>query len=133
MIDVIHSGKITCGPVVKKFEEEYSDYVKSEYAVMVNSSSSAILLALSVALNPARQKNCGMSYTARRYVLVLSVCWSTSVAPIVQLNCSPVYVDVDKESANVSYEDFKQKVQMYKPLFLLPSMCLGISATSGVK
>jgi CDP-4-dehydro-6-deoxyglucose reductase, E1 len=125
MIDVIHSGKITCGPVVKKFEEECSDYVKSEYAVMVNSGSSAILLALSVALNPARQKNCGMSYTARRYVLVSSVFWSTSVAPIVQLNCSRVYVDVDKESENVSYEDFKQKVQMYKPSIFVAVHVLG--------
>ena len=98
MIEVINSGRITYGPIVEKFEKEDSDYVRSKYSVMVNSGSSDILLALSVALNPARQRNHGTPYGARRYVLMSSVCWSTSVAPIVQLNCAPVYVDVDKDS-----------------------------------
>ena len=58
MIDVINGGRITYGPVVKEFQEEFSQYIHSNYSVMVNSGSSAILLALSAALNMAWISNC---------------------------------------------------------------------------
>ena len=44
---VIKSNRFTMGPEVEKFEEEFAKYFGSKYAVMVNSGSSANLIAVS--------------------------------------------------------------------------------------
>ena len=42
--DVIKSNRYTMGPKVKKFEDEFASHFNSDYAIMVNSGSSANLL-----------------------------------------------------------------------------------------
>ena len=42
--EVIKSNRYTMGPKVKKFEKEFASYFNSEYAIMVNSGSSANFL-----------------------------------------------------------------------------------------
>ena len=44
--EVIKSNRYTMGTKVKKFEKEFASYFNSEYAIMVNSGSSANLLML---------------------------------------------------------------------------------------
>ena len=44
---VVKSKKFTMGIEVKNFEKNFSKFIKSKYSVMVNSGSSANLLALS--------------------------------------------------------------------------------------
>src|SRR5947208_7219384 len=51
-IDSLLSTWVTMGAKVKKFEEAFAEYNGSKHAVMVNSGSSANLLALSVLTNP---------------------------------------------------------------------------------
>lgn len=54
-IQVLNSKKITMGPQTKKFEAEFAKYVGSKYAIMVNSGSSANLLALFALINPMKK------------------------------------------------------------------------------
>ena len=51
-IDVILSGKITMGEITRKFENEFSNFVGAKHAIMVNSGSSANLLAAFALTNP---------------------------------------------------------------------------------
>ena len=51
-LDSLLSTWVTMGSKVKKFEEAFAQYNGSKHAVMVNSGSSANLLALSVLTNP---------------------------------------------------------------------------------
>ena len=44
-LKVLKSGQITMSKRTKKFEKEFAKYIGSKYAVMVNSGSSANLLA----------------------------------------------------------------------------------------
>jgi len=44
--EVIRSKRYTMGPKVREFEQKFADYFGSKYAVMVNSGSSANLLAV---------------------------------------------------------------------------------------
>jgi len=74
---------------------------------MVNSGSSANLLAMSVAFNYSLEKNTGLTKGCE--ILVPAVCWSTSVWPIVQFGCKPVFVDVDPSTLNLDLEDMKKK------------------------
>ena len=55
-IDVILSGKITMGEITRKFENEFSNFVGSKHAIMVNSGSSANLLAAFALTNPRKKK-----------------------------------------------------------------------------
>ncbi len=100
MIENILSNHITYGPKVVEFEKAYAEYLGAPYAVMVNSGSSANLLAMAALLNPTRP----VKLSAGDHVAVPSVCWSTSVAPILQLGCVPVYVDVSPTTANIDLD-----------------------------
>ena len=56
-VDVLLKGKITMSEVTKNFEKQFSRYVGSKYALMVNSGSSANLLSMFSLVNPKNKKN----------------------------------------------------------------------------
>ena len=106
MNKIILSEKYTMGDNVYKFEKLFSDFIGVKYAVMVNSGSSANLLAFSVATNHKNTNRieCGSE------ILVSSVCWSTSVFPIIQCGLIPIFVDTDINSLNVNIDDLESKI-----------------------
>ena len=55
-IEVLLSGKITMSEVTRKFENYFGKYVGSKYSLMVNSGSSANLLAAFALVNPKKKK-----------------------------------------------------------------------------
>ena len=104
MISVLKSDKLTMGELVSKFEVEFCKKFNFNYGVMVNSGSSANLLALSVLSNLKREK-----YLKKGdRVLVPAICWSTSVYPIVQCGLTPVFMDSSDETLNIIAEDIEK-------------------------
>ena len=103
---VVKSGRITIGHNTKVFEKNFSNKIKSNYSLMVNSGSSANLLALQCLINPYRKKR--LKYGDS--VLVPTVCWSTSLWPIIQSGLKPVFVDVDPSTLNLDLKDLKKKI-----------------------
>ena len=73
---------------------------------MVNSGSSANLLAMFASINPMRKNRANFSDE----VLIPSLCWSTSLWPIVQAGLKPKFVDIDLKSLNVSAEHFIKNI-----------------------
>ena len=65
---------------------------------MVNSGSSANLLALAAITNPARS----VRLHPGDRVGIPAVCWSTSLWPIIQMGLVPVLLDVDPDTLNLS-------------------------------
>ena len=55
-IKVLLSGQITMSEITEKFQYEFAKYVGAKYALMVNSGSSANLIATFALVNP-RKKN----------------------------------------------------------------------------
>ena len=55
-IKVIKSGKITIGKYTEQFQNIFSKKIRSKNSLMVNSGSSANLLALQCLINPYRKK-----------------------------------------------------------------------------
>ena len=53
-ISVLKSGQITMSKFTKKFEKDFARYGGAKYALMVNSGSSANLLATCASCNPER-------------------------------------------------------------------------------
>jgi len=105
MAEVLLSGQLTMAQNVRVFEKKFAEYVDSPHAVMVNSGSSANLLALAVACNPMRKNRLKVGDE----VLIPAVCWSTSVWPLVQMGLKPVFVDVDPTTLNIDFADMKRK------------------------
>ncbi len=105
-IDVIKSGQITMSKITKKFEKNFAKYIGSKYAVMVNSGSSANLLAVTACCNPLRKER----FQKGQEVLIPGICWSTSLWPLVINGLKPVFVDVDVNTLNVDIEDLKKKI-----------------------
>jgi len=88
---VLRSKQITMSSKTKMFEKKFAKYIGSKYALMVNSGSSANLLALSLLTNPMRKKR----LMPGDEVIVPVVCWSTSLWPIIQHGLKPIFVDID--------------------------------------
>jgi CDP-4-dehydro-6-deoxyglucose reductase, E1 len=97
-IETILSGQLTMGPRVREFEQAFAAKLGAPFAVMVNSGSSANLLAVSALVNPARTRRLAPG----DHVAVPAVCWSTSLWPLVQMGLSPVLVDVEPSTLNLS-------------------------------
>lgn len=90
---VLSKPKITMGPLVKEFESKFADLVGAEHAIMVNSGSSALLLAYSV-----------LSQGGVRSIEIPSVCWSTDVFPALQLGIRPYFCDVNMDDLSADYQ-----------------------------
>ena len=52
---VLFSKKITMGNITKIFEKKFAKFIGSKYALMVNSGSSANLLAMFALINPLKK------------------------------------------------------------------------------
>lgn len=105
-VEVLLSGQLTMASKVAEFEGAFAKKVGVPHAVMVNSGSSANLLAVAAAVNPLRKTR----LMPGDEVLLPAVCWSTSLWPLVQLGLKPVFVDVDPRTLNMNLADAKTKV-----------------------
>ena len=103
---VLKSKQITMSSKTKMFEKKFAKYIGNKYALMVNSGSSANLLALSLLTNPLRKQKLNPGDE----VIVPVVCWSTSLWPIIQHGLKPIFVDIDLKNLNISLERLKKKI-----------------------
>lgn len=101
-LDSLLSTWVTMGDKVESFERQWADYIGTEYSTMVNSGSSANLLALKAlegdVIEPGDE------------VIVPAVSWSTSIFPILDVNAKPVLVDVNSSTYTIDVESFKEAI-----------------------
>jgi len=93
--EVVESDRFTMGEKVKKFEKEFAKFFGKKYAIMVNSGSSANLIALASLFfkkeNPLQRGD---------EVIVPSISWATTYYPLQQYGLKLKFVDVDLETLN---------------------------------
>ena len=106
MTEVLLSGRLTLGSEVERAEKRFADMVGVPFAVMVNSGSSANLLAIAAIANKLRPIHCEPG----DQVLVPAVCWSTSVFPLLQNGLCPVFVDADPRTFNITVAELERKL-----------------------
>ncbi len=105
-MEVLKSYKITSGIKTINFQNSFKKKLKLNNALMVNSGSSANLLALQCLINPYRKKRLKRGDE----ILIPSLCWSTSLWPIIQSGLKPKFVDIEKTTLNIDLEDLKSKI-----------------------
>ena len=105
-IEVLLSKKITMSNLTKQFEYEFAKYIGAKYALMVNSGSSANLLSTFALVNPLKKNKLKRGDEC----LIPSLCWSTSLWPIVQAGLVPKFVDISTNTLNISIDQIKKKI-----------------------
>ena len=103
--DIMESNQYTMGKEVKKFEIDFAEYFKTKYAVMVNSGSSANLLAVA-----------SLFYKKDNFlkrgdeVIVPAISWSTTYYPLQQYGLKLKFVDIDKETLNFKLSSLEEAI-----------------------
>ena len=105
-IKILKSRKLTIGSKTIEFQKKFSNKLKIKHSLMVNSGSSANLLAFQCLINPYRKYR----LKAGDEVLIPALCWSTSLWPIIQSGLKPKFVDIDPDTLNIDLKDLKKKI-----------------------
>ena len=98
LVDASLEFWLTYGHWSKLFEKKLATYLKVKHALLVNSGSSANLLAFMTLTSPLlgdRQIKRGDE------VITVAAGFPTTIAPIIQYGAIPVFVDVELNTANI--------------------------------
>ncbi len=101
MVNLIDSALefwLTSGRYTEKFEKNFAEYFGVKYCSLVNSGSSANLLAFMALTSPLLEER---QIKPRDEVITVAAGFPTTVAPIVQYGAIPVFVDVTIPQYNI--------------------------------
>lgn len=88
--DVLKTGQSVTGPNVTAFESEVADYLRVRHAIAVNSSTSALLIALRA-----------VGVSAGDEVITTAFTSFSTVEAILLAGAKPVFVDIDERTWNL--------------------------------
>jgi CDP-6-deoxy-D-xylo-4-hexulose-3-dehydrase len=97
-IEATMDAWLTAGRFSAKFEKDFASYMGARYAFLVNSGSSANLLAFYTLTSP---KLGDRAIKPGDEVITVAAGFPTTVNPMVQFGCIPVFVDVQLGSYNI--------------------------------
>lgn len=98
VLDAINEFWLTYGKWSTRFEKDFSNKFDVKHVALVNSGSSANLLAFMTLTSPLlgdRKINRGDE------VITVAACFPTTIAPIIQYGAVPVFVDVGRKTVNI--------------------------------
>lgn len=114
---ILTTPRLTKGEVTKEFESLWADWTGTKYSVMVNSGSSANLVALYAAKLSGRLKN--------NKIIVPALSWATTVSPLFQLGFEPILCEVDQDNLGLCTEHLKSLVDAHDPAAVVLVHVLG--------
>ncbi|MBC8156281.1 MAG: lipopolysaccharide biosynthesis protein RfbH [Bacteroidetes bacterium] len=106
-IDAVLDGWLTTGRFGKQFEYKFAKYFGSKTSLLVNSGSSANLVAFYALTSPKlgeRQVKPGDE------VITVAAGFPTTVNPLIQYGAVPVFLDIDVATHNVKAELIEQAI-----------------------
>lgn len=103
-IETLLSGKwLVSGEKVNKFERQFSKKFNHTYSVMVNSGSSANLVMIA-----ALKKH--FQWNDDDEIIVSPVGFPTTIAPLMQNNLTPVFIDIDMQDLNFDLKQITRSI-----------------------
>lgn len=104
-------GNTALGKKTEEFEAKIAKILGKKYGVMVNSGSSANLLAFEILDMPRGSE-----------VITPILTFSTTVAPFVQKGLIPVFVDVDPQTFIINMEQVEAAITPKTKALMIPSL-----------
>jgi CDP-4-dehydro-6-deoxyglucose reductase, E1 len=92
---------LTSGRYYHTFEKEFAKFMSHAHCLLVNSGSSANLIAFSALTSPMLGKD---AIKAGDEVITVAAGFPTTVNPIIQNGCIPVFIDIDKLTHQIDIE-----------------------------
>ena len=105
-VKVLISRQLTMSKKTIEFENYFKKKLGLNYCLMVNSGSSANLLALFTLINPKKKNRLKIGDEC----LVPAVCWATSLWPVIQAGLTPKLIDVDLNSFSINLDLIKKNI-----------------------
>ena len=115
-IKAAKDGWWTEGEFAKRFEKDFSSYLGVRYVSLVNSGSSANLLALSALTSSIFGKK---ALRPGDEIITAACAFPTTVNPIIQNRCIPVFVDVDLATKNPTCEAIERAITRKTKVIML--------------
>lgn len=100
---VIDSDMYTMGKKVAEYEKKFAEKFGTKYAVMVNSGSTANLLAIASLVYSGRLER-------GSEIIVPAVSWSTTYAPLEQYGMKLIFVDINRNTLNLDIDAVKHAI-----------------------
>jgi CDP-6-deoxy-D-xylo-4-hexulose-3-dehydrase len=112
-LDVLKNKSISLidGPSVKELERKISKVFGKKYGLMVNSGSSANLLALS-----------SFDFKKGSEIITPTLTFSTTVSPIYQVGCVPHFIDVEEFSFLSNLDQIEKAINKKTVAIMLPNL-----------
>lgn len=105
LVDASLDFWLTAGRYANDFEYEFAQFMDQEHCLLVNSGSSANLIALSTLTSP---KLGNRRLKKGDEVITVAAGFPTTINPIIQNGLVPVFVDVDIPTYNIKAEDIEK-------------------------
>ncbi len=107
LVDASLDFWLTAGRYAREFEEKFSDFLGVKYCLLVNSGSSANLLAVT-ALTSRLLKDRRLKPGDE---IITTACgFPTTLNPILQNNLAPVFIDVELGTYNIQAEKIEKAI-----------------------
>jgi CDP-6-deoxy-D-xylo-4-hexulose-3-dehydrase len=113
--------KFTFGEKVKKFEQEWSEWLGAKHSLYVSSGSTANFLLVAAIKELYGLKNGDK-------VLLPACTWMTNVAPIMQLGLTPVFCDINIDNFSFDLDDARKIAKKHDIKMIFVTHLLGFSA-----
>jgi CDP-4-dehydro-6-deoxyglucose reductase, E1 len=112
-LDVLKNKSISLidGPSVKELERKIAKIFGKKFGLMVNSGSSANLLALA-----------SFNFKKGSEIITPTLTFSTTVSPIYQVGCIPHFIDVEKFSFLSNLDQIKKAINKKTVAIMLPNL-----------
>ena len=111
VLEIIKNKKTIMGDKVKQFEKEVSTLFGKELGIMVNSGSSANLLAFEVLDIPENSE-----------IITPILTFATTLSPIIKKGLTPVFVDVEPETYIVNIDQIEESITSKTKALMIPSL-----------
>ena len=92
VVDAALDMWFTSGRFTKQFEKDFADFMEQDFCLLVNSGSSANLVAFSALTSPTLGNR---KISKDDEVITVAAGFPTTVNPLIQFGCIPVFVDVE--------------------------------------
>lgn len=106
-IESMMDAWLTAGRFSIKLERELARYFGSRFSFLVNSGSSANLLAFYTLTSP---KLLDRAIKQGDEIITVAAGFPTTINPMIQFGCIPVFVDVDIPTYNIKVEDIEKAI-----------------------
>lgn len=106
-VDAVLDGWLTTGRYAAEFERKLAQYMGSRYSLLVNSGSSANLVAFYTLTSPKLGDRALMPGDE---IITVAAGFPTTINPMIQYGCIPVFVDIEIPTYNIKVSDIEAAI-----------------------